>query len=380
MLLIAATMLAALYAVPSPLPYAKPGTVISSRPYTGSAALSNAARNTFVLYHTVSPTGRDVAVSGVISIPNGTAPPGGWPIISWAHGTTGNAPQCAPSRAAEPNIEQRFLNDWAGAGYAVAQTDYEGEGTPGLHPYFANIGGAHDTIDIVRAARALNPQIGNGWIVMGHSEGGAVALFAASNAPSWAPELQLLGAVSYAPGSDITDALGYVMTSRQPMRTLPLPMMMIEGIASTDPAVDLNRILSPRGLALLPQLQSECVGELMNSPAWNAIPPASLFQPNAPVDRLLHDFSKNEPLNLPIRVPLLLEQGTDDQIVSPATTEALRSNLCANGVQVELDTIEGANHGSVMPRSFERVKEWVSQRFAGVGQTQNCKPVGSTRS
>lgn len=370
---IAALMAAALYPVPSPLPPAKPGTVISSRPFTGGSALNNAAANTFVVYHTVSPTGRDVAVSGVISIPKGTAPPGGWPMISWAHGTTGNAPQCAPSRSAAPNVEQAFLNEWAGAGYAVAQTDYEGEGTPGLHPYFANAGAAHDTIDIARAARALNPQIGNRWIVMGHSEGGTAALFAAAIAPSWAPELRLLGAVSYAPATDITDALGSIMTSRQPMPTLPLGMMMVEGIASTDPTVDLNRILSPRGLALLPQLQSACVGDLMNSPAWNAVPPASLFLPNAPVDGLIHDFARNEPLNLPIHVPLLLQQGSDDRMVSPVTADALRSNLCANGVQVEFDSLVGATHDSVMAQSFNRVKTWVAQRFSGASpRSKSC--------
>jgi len=362
---IAVLMAAALYPVPSPLPPAKPGTVISSHPFVGGSALSNAAANTFVLYHTVSPAGRDVAVSGVISIPKGTPPPGGWPMLSWAHGTTGNAPQCAPSRSVQPNLEQRFLNQWVGAGYAVAQTDYEGEGTPGLHPYFANTGGAHDTIDIVRAALALDSHIGSRWIVMGHSEGGAVALFAAALAPSWAPDLQLLGAVSYAPGADITDVLGFIMTSRQPSRTLPLGMMMVEGIASTDPAIDLHLILSPSGLALLPQLQSACIDDLMSSPSWNAIPPASLFLPNPQVDGLIHDFARNEPLNLPIHVPLLLEQGTADQLVYPDTTDSLRSNLCANGVQVQMDAIAGANHGSVMARSWERVKNWAVQRFAG---------------
>jgi alpha-beta hydrolase superfamily lysophospholipase len=327
-----------------------------------------------VLYHTVSPTGRDVAVSGVISIPKGVPPPGGWPILSWAHGTTGNAPQCAPSQAARPNGEQRFLNDWLDAGYAIAQTDYEGEGTPGLHPYFANVAGAHDTIDIVRAARATDPDIGNRWIVMGHSEGGTVTLFTAAIAPSWAPDLKLLGAVSYAPASDITDILGSIMTSRQPTSTLPLGMMMVEGIASSDPAVDLKRILSPQGLAMLPQLQSTCIGNLMNSPAWNAIPPASLFQPNAPVDRLLHDFAKNEPLNLPIHVPLLLEQGSADELVAAGMTETLHANLCGHGVPAALDVIEGANHGSVLARSFDKVKTWVAQRFSDGGTpSTNCR-------
>ena len=352
-----------LYAVPSPLPHAKPGTVISTAPFTGGSALSNASRNTFVLYHTVSPTGKDVAVSGVVAIPKGEPPPDGWPVLSWAHGTTGNAPQCAPSKGTAPNIEQRFLNEFVAAGYAVTQTDYEGEGTPGLHPYFANTAAARDTIDIVRAARAIDPHIGAKWIVMGHSEGGTAALFAAAIAPSWAPDLQLLGAVSYAPATDITDALGFAMTSRQPASSLPLIMLMVEGIASTDPAVDLNRILSSRGIALLPQLQRQCAGELMRSPAWNAVVPASLFVQNPPVDRLIQDFAHNEPLNLPIRVPLLIEQGTNDEMVSPALADSLRANLRANGVNVELDAIRGANHDSAMQRSFARVKSWVARRF-----------------
>lgn len=364
---------AALYSVPSPLPHAKAGTVISSRPFTGASALSNAAQNTFVLYHTESPTGRDVAVSGVISIPKGTPPASGWPIISWAHGTTGNAPQCAPSQSERPNVEQRFLNQWVAAGYAVAQTDYEGEGTPGLHPYMVGSAGAHDTADIVRAARALNLHVGNRWIVMGHSEGGTVALFTAALAPSWAPDLQLLGAVSYAPATDLTDTLGHIMTSQQPDPGLPLGMMMVEGIASSDPAVNLNSILSPKGLAMLPQLQSKCLGELMNSPAWNAIPPASLFQQHPPIDQLLHDFARNEPLNLPIKVPVLLQQGSADDIVSPELASNLRSNLCSNGVQVRLDSVEGATHDTVLEQSFENVKSWAADRFAGTsGSTRYC--------
>ncbi|MBV9270981.1 MAG: alpha/beta hydrolase [Candidatus Eremiobacteraeota bacterium] len=360
------------YPVPAPLPPAKPGTVIWARPFTGGPHSPDAAANTLVLYHTVSAAERDVAVSGVVSIPKGTPPSGGWPVISWSHGTTGNAPQCAPSQASAQNGEQRFLNSWLAMGYAVAQTDYEGEGTPGIHPYFASTSGAHDTIDIVRAARALNPQISSRWLAMGHSEGGTVALFTAALAPTWAPDLQLLGAVSFAPASHITDALGQVMTSQQPTSTLPLQIMMVEGIASVDPEIDLKTILSPQGLAMLPQLQSACIGDLMNSARWNSVPPASLFLPQANVDELLHDFRINEPLNLPIHVPLLLEQGADDELVSPAATESLASNLCANGVAAELNTVEGATHGSIMSRSFEQVKDWVAQRLSGAAVRHSC--------
>ena len=38
------------------------------------------------------------AISGSVSVPKGKPPKGGWPVITWAHGTTGVADICAPSR------------------------------------------------------------------------------------------------------------------------------------------------------------------------------------------------------------------------------------------------------------------------------------------
>jgi len=373
-LCMAAATRPALYDVPSPLPGASPGSVIWARLFTGAALLKNAATNTLVLYHTVSAGGRDVAVSGTVAIPKGSPPPGGWPVISWAHGTTGNAPQCAPSKSATQNTEQRFLEQWVLQGFAVVQTDYEGEGTPGLHPYFASISGAHDVIDIVRAARHLNPDISDRWIAMGHSEGATIALFVATTARSWAPELRLLGAIAYAPGSDIPDFFGETSVSRQPTPLLPLLGMMIEGIASTDPRVDLKNVLSPKGLALLPSLQSDCIGALMNSPAWTSIPPAEIFGPGALSGPLVQDFIKNEPSDLHLQAPVLIEQGTSDMTVPYQDSDNLRASLCRNGSHLELDAVQGGTHGSVMPLSYDRVSTWISDRLAGKPASENCPP------
>lgn len=360
------------YSVPSPLPSGAPGTIVWSRPFTGGSALTNAARNTLVLYHTVSASGRDVAVSGVVSIPKGTPPAGGWPVISWAHGTTGNAPQCAPSNFTRENVEQRFLNGWVARGFVVAQTDYEGEGTAGVHPYFSGVSSAHDTIDIVRAARHLDPDISNRWIVMGHSEGGTAALFVASLANSWAPELELAGAVAYAPGSDIPDFFGQMTLNRQPTPMLVLLAMMVQGIASIDPRVDLNNVLTPKGLALLPSLQTACAGTLMDSPQWNTIAPADFFQASARSSALMQDFIANEPSQQHLHQPVLIEQGTADQMVPYQDSDILRSAFCNNGQRVQLDGVQGASHDTVMAMSFDRVAAWISDRFASKPFTGNC--------
>ena len=36
-------------------------------------------------------------MTGMVAVPNGTAPAGGWPVVTWGHGTNGMADVCAPS-------------------------------------------------------------------------------------------------------------------------------------------------------------------------------------------------------------------------------------------------------------------------------------------
>ena len=68
-----------------------PGRLLRQEPVPDHLVLTNAARGLRVLY--TSTDGIDgktaIAVSGAIYFPKGTAPAGGWPVIAWAHGTTG---------------------------------------------------------------------------------------------------------------------------------------------------------------------------------------------------------------------------------------------------------------------------------------------------
>ena len=95
--------------------------------------LKSAASTKLVLYTSRSTTGKQIAVSGLVSILKGKAPKGGWPIISYAHGTTGIADKCALAvtpRAASPTLTSRgpwIQNAWLRVGYGVvACTDYQG--------------------------------------------------------------------------------------------------------------------------------------------------------------------------------------------------------------------------------------------------------------
>ena len=55
-----------------------------------------------------------------------------------------------------------LLQRWLKAGYAVVRTDYEGLGTPGVHPYLVGRSEGRSVLDAVRAARALDPRLSSG--------------------------------------------------------------------------------------------------------------------------------------------------------------------------------------------------------------------------
>lgn len=139
-----------------------------------------------VMYRSTSAKGEPVAVSGVVSVPTGDPPEGGWPVISWGHGTTGMADDCAPSRSLvdqqtgvyTASMDQTTA-DLVDDGYAVVRTDYEGLGTPGPHPYLMGQSAGAAMTDIVLAAHELSPNLSAQWVAMGQAaaEAGSGAAF-----------------------------------------------------------------------------------------------------------------------------------------------------------------------------------------------------------
>jgi pimeloyl-ACP methyl ester carboxylesterase len=370
---------AAFYVPPSPLPAGSHGDVIWARPLTSAAALPHAAQNLLVLYHTTSVRGQDVAVSGTVAVPSGTPPRGGWPVISWAHGTTGDAPACTPSMD-DANAPEHWylgpvdalLDQFVARGYAVVQTDYEGQGTPGVHPYLVGVAEGRDVVDMVRAARAVSPQLSSRFVVMGHSQGGQSALFAASLAPAWAPDLSLLGGIALAPASHLGPWLRGLTQVQQPYLGFGFAALLIRGYASVDPAIRAERILSDAALPLQPQLTDRCVLGLIKPDSWAGLPPAKAFRADADIAALIRQADANEPGAQAYGVPLLMLQGTADTTVSPASTDLVRGELCAKRAVLTYRALPGATHNGMLPDSFAITQPWIDARFAGAAAVSNC--------
>ena len=164
--------------------------VIWARRQTGSDAIAG-KRSRLLLYRSTRVDGKPNAVSGSLALPKGKPPKGGWPVITYAHGTTGSADACAPTRGYDAGMLVSYayplLRRWLKAGYAVVRTDYEGLGTPGVHSYLVGATEGRSVLDAVRAARTLEPRLSKRFVIAGHSQGGHAALFAASLAPELGP-------------------------------------------------------------------------------------------------------------------------------------------------------------------------------------------------
>src|SRR2546425_12578640 len=161
------------YDTPNPLPADKPGKLIRSEPFD-EYVLPYQISAIRILYHSRSPRGEDVAVSGVVLVPDGTPPAGGWPVIAWAHDFIGSARQCAPSLQKNLN-KGPLLSMYAGLGYAVVASDYAGLGTSFPNAALDMRSNALDVINAVAAARAALPQLGTSWVVAGYAQGSPVA-------------------------------------------------------------------------------------------------------------------------------------------------------------------------------------------------------------
>lgn len=369
----------AFYAPPSALPAGKRGSPIYARALDGTMRLPSAAKNTLLLYRSLDDKGRPTVVSGTVSIPEGKPPAGGWPVINWTHGTTGLNEICAPSRDTDtgpehPYIEviNHLLDDFVKHGYAVVATDYQGLGVAGFHPFLQGVPNARNALDLLRAARALEPHIGKRYAVMGHSQGGQADLFTAAQGPSYVPEFKLVGNVAFAPGSQIAGRLEAVMTSDKTELSLPYVLYVLQSYAKTDPSIDLSRILTPQAIAHLPDLHEQCMTHALSTGYWASAIAKDQFVAKPDLKNFLKFGANNEPGTLKISVPTLVVQGAADATVFPATTDALTRQLCAKGNVLSYKVFAEADHQGSMVSGQTAALEWVNARFAGKAAANEC--------
>jgi pimeloyl-ACP methyl ester carboxylesterase len=359
------------YSTPVNLAATKPGDLLRKEGFAGYS-LPKGATAVRILYHSVDAIGQDVATSGVVLIPGGTPGPKGWPVIAWAHGTSGVARLCAPSAMKDVYYGDEGLMPMVAAGFAVVATDYHGLGTEGPHQYVNKLAQAHDVVYSIPAARAAVRSLGSKWVVDGHSQGG-LAAWGVAEAEHDLKDPNYLGAVSVAGVAREVDFFSHL--SDTPGVGFYLAFMAA-GIHARYPEFEPDDLLSDSVLEHYADVTTKgCF--YYGYATYAAVPSGTLLRPTWEKSVWIHRFFEgNAVANAPIGGPLFVIAGEADQTVPIAGVRAAVKQMCAAKQLVTFRSYPGLDHDPAMEKSTPDQLEWIRSRFAGKAATSNCATDG----
>jgi hypothetical protein len=255
-----------------------PGTVVKAAPLRHGLWIPGTTSRAFKLtYVTTDARGRRALSTGTLFVPKGPAPRRGWPVISWAHGTSGLGDRCAPSRVgpALPRRDRPYLANWMREGYAVVASDYAGLGTPGLPAYLNGRSEAHNIVDIVKAGRAYasrrlsaDSRLARRWVVIGQSQGAGAAIYTARYATAFGGRgLDYRGAVGTGTPAYIENVIealspGFPVLAAGTNAYLAYTFASLRRVY---PELGLNGILTASGRRYLALAEKECVFDFEKS-------------------------------------------------------------------------------------------------------------------
>ncbi len=163
--------------------------------------VDNASSIKVMTYNMVNVQGRTAKATALVMFPKVAAPKDGYRVVVWEHGTVGVGDSCAPSNNV---ISARFkilAESLLAAGYVIVAPDYEGLGTPGIHPYLNLSSEAKSALAAVKAAKDhYGMQLSGEWMSIGQSQGGQASLGTAEYANA---DASYKGAVAGAPASSL---------------------------------------------------------------------------------------------------------------------------------------------------------------------------------
>ncbi|MGQ1212788.1 alpha/beta hydrolase family protein [Acinetobacter baumannii] len=353
--------------------------VVKVEAYTSTNLGSVAAESSILTYKMLGQSGQEVQATSLVFTPNTPPPVGGWPIVVWAHGTTGVADVCAPSKAALADSTKDLISKLLAAGYVVVAPDYEGLGTPGIHPFLNVKSEAFSITDAVVAARNYLSQrnllTSKKWVTVGHSQGGHAALGAAQYASR--AQLDYKGTVAVAPASNLGSILvdGEAQVANAPIdikigtyaQLDTYTALVTAGIRNTQPSFDYGQVFTSQISSIAAQAENLCSGPLygafyegMSNYAKDhngTLDGFTRTQPNFMAVPLVKTFldKDSQPLQVKVTTPIIIYQGLADSTVPKLATDLLIFNATVVGTKINSYMTGNWDHGTAMSSNVDNI-------------------------
>ncbi|SDK51808.1 lipase family protein [Streptomyces indicus] len=352
-------------------PAARPGDVVSAEPAQYGllpGLLTQKTRAWRITYRSTGATGKANVVSGAVIVPD-DGRTGTRPLVVFAPGTVGLADKCASSKGRLSAVSLLF-DKGLRRGWGFVLTDYEGLGTPGDHTYLVGAAEGNAVLDAARAAQRL-PQaqkLGisgrSGVGIVGYSQGGHAASWAAERHRAYAPELKVRGTAAGGVPADLERAFAY----NDGKGGAGFAMMAAVGHDAAYPQLGLGRSLTPEGRRLADLARGSCSGEILKEMKGRRM--HTLVDPKAAPGGRLFDradwrarLEASDPGRTVPDHPVLLFQGTADELIPYEDVVRLHKTWSRKNSQVTFRKVPLGTHATTVLFAVGPVMKWMDQRL-----------------
>lgn len=349
------------------------GTLVAADPIRDTPSGVQAWK---IRYRTTLQDGRQFEVTGVVAAPRDAGPARPRRVIAWTHGAWGVAEKCAPSLSPQFLTVSPALGEMVRRGYVVVAPDYPGLDSPIQHGFLVGRETAQSVLDAVRAARSIpGASAGASFAVWGESQGGDAALWTASEARRYAPELTLVGTAAAAPPTVLAENLR--SGSNANVRAMLTAFAVYSWSERFGAA--LSTLVNSTNAGVITRLaQNNCVtldakpklgtalgvlsvrSALKNKDLGTIQPWAGIARENSPV-----------PGNLP--GPLMIAQSQADVVVAPAVTLAFARRYCATGRPLRYLRLTTTAHEHSARDTTTATLDRIAARFDGGREPSDCR-------
>jgi hypothetical protein len=296
--------------------------------------------------------------------------------------------KCSPSytlRGGDPGqenmelatTEAALVTALAAQGYAVTVPDFEGTD---LH-WVAGQESGWSTLDSIRATeRFLGMPSSQKVGLFGYSGGSIAGEWASELAPRYAPELNIVGTAIGGVPVHLAHNLRYINGTDSWSGVIPAVLVSL-GRAF---GLRMGKYQSAYGNQVTAEVADECIGgfngnypglrvqQLMKKKYKRFLRVPAFARV---VNRLIMGSAKGHPA-MPMYMGVGNNDGTGDDVMVAKDVEALAHQYCGQGVAVQYDVYDGADHTEAGALFFPAAMAFLAARFAGAPFAGNCADIG----
>ncbi|KAI9371221.1 secretory lipase-domain-containing protein [Aspergillus egyptiacus] len=362
-----------------------PGTILRHRapPFPIAAfglARINLDASHQILYRTTDTFGDPIATVTTVLVPHNADYD---KVLSYQVAQDSADPNCSPSYAiqqfadageflalAMPQLEYVMMSSALYKGWIVIIPDHLGPRSA----FLANHLSGHAVLDNIRAALAstdftgISPQA---TVTMwGYSGGSLASGFAAELQPSYAPELNIAGAVL---GGTVPKILPVIDASNKGLFAGLIPAG-IQGLANEYPAaVELIREnILPERWADFNKTQELCLTgniiEYLGDDVYSYVKDPNIFRGEVATQLM----EENAMGHYTPEIPLMIYKSANDQVSPVGDSDELYDTYCANGASVQYTRDFLSEHALLMITGSPDALFWLTDRMNGVPVREGC--------